>query len=285
MRFDVFLMVLLAAVCHAGWNFIARKASGNIVMIWWALLAGCVMMLPFTIHVLSSYGFRGEVSVSAISCMIATGVIHFIYFLCLSQAYEQGEISVVYPIARGSGVGLTVIFATLLMKENISIAGSIGIVFILFGIVSMGCPGYRIAKNKDSLKLALYVGGTIAAYSLVDKIGVSKVHPVLYIWIMFFIAALLLWPFVVYRCRGTLLKTAQQYKGYIILIGAGSIGTYLLILFAMTLDRVSYIVALREFAVAVGAILGIVFLKERINASKILAILMITTGLVCIKAG
>jgi multidrug transporter EmrE-like cation transporter len=137
MRSDVFLMVLFAAICHAGLNFFSRKTHGNLVVIWWALLAGCVMLLPLAVHALVNDTFHNGLSVTAVSCMIATGLIHFIYFLYLSRTYKKGEISVVYPIARGTGVGLTAILAFVMMKENISITGSIGIVLVLFWYCSV----------------------------------------------------------------------------------------------------------------------------------------------------
>jgi uncharacterized membrane protein len=129
----------------------------------------------------------------------------------------------------------------------------------------------------------LGVGATIVAYSLVDKIGVRYTHPVLYIWLMFLIAAIVLTP-VLKRCYpDTLVQMAKQYFGYAVIIGGGSIGTYLMILFAFTVGPVGYIVAVRELSVVFGALAGIIFLKERGTITKIAAICVIVIGNICIR--
>jgi uncharacterized membrane protein len=284
MTLGVFLLALTAAVCHAGWNFVARKVSGNLVVVWLAILTGCLLLLPVALSILLYYGVTHSVSLPAFGYMMATGVIHAIYFSLLSLAYKKGEITRIYPIARGSGVGGTAICARLFLNEDISFMGSIGIGLIFMGVVAMGGPAFRRGRDFRQIKLALCVGGSIITYSLIDKIGVSKVNPVLYIWAMFFIAAMVLWPLILWRHWGTILKTGKTYMRDILAIGAGSIGTYLMILFAFTLGLVSYVVAIREFAVVIGALLGVVFLKERLTVSKVLAIFTITVGLVCIKA-
>jgi len=285
MTFGLFLLVLTAAFCHAGWNFVTRSVSGNLVILWLALLTGCFLFLPAALVILWSRGLHDSVSIPGIGYMIATGVVHAIYFLLLAQAYAHGGISHVYPVARGSGVGLTGILAWLLLKEDISVIGAVGIALILTGVVCMGNPFFRKEENSRGFRLALGVGLTIVAYSLIDKMGVNEVNPLLYIWAMFFISAVLLWPFILWRHGGTTLETLKKNKGSILTIGAGSIGTYLLILFAFTMGPVSYIVAIREFAVVIGAVLGIVFLKERLTFLKGIAIVTITVGLVCVKAG
>jgi len=284
MTLRLFLIVLSAAICHAGWNFAARKVSGDLVIIWLSLFAGCLLLLPVGLSFIPDCEFYHSFSVQGMGYMVATGVIHAIYFALLSKAYEQNEISHVYPIARGSGVGITSIFAWFVFKEDISYIGSFGICLILMGILLMGNPIIKHEGAPRGLKHALGVGTSIAAYSLIDKVGVSKVYPALYIWAMFFISAVLLAPFVIRQHRGSILEKIRKYPHYILFIGTGSIGTYLMILFAFRIGFVSYIVAVREFAVVVGALLGIVFLKERLTLSKAAALVTITAGLILIKA-
>ena len=134
MSLGIFIFVLAAAIFHALWNFAARKVSGNLVVIWLALLTGCVLIFPVVIVIVIYGDSNGSFTIYNVSCVISTGVLHAVYFALLSRAYERSEISVVYPIARGTGVGLTAICALLLLKEEISILGAIGILMILIGI-------------------------------------------------------------------------------------------------------------------------------------------------------
>ena len=221
--------------------------------------------------------------VQPVICIIATGLIHAVYFRLLAAGYEHGEISLVYPIARGSGIALTAILASLFFKESFALLGSIGIGLISAGIILLSAAAERKANDAKAITLALSIGATIVAYSLVDKMGVRYTNPVVYIWSMFLIAAVFLTPFVVRRYRGTLGQITRQYLGYAVVIGVGSIATYLMILFAFTMGRVGHIVAVRELAVVLGALAGIILLKERFTIPKAIAICTIVIGIMCIK--
>jgi len=285
MALGVVLLVLLAAVCHALWNFAARRVSGDFLVIWLGIVLGCAALLPFAIVVAIRSGVRPWMTPAAVGCMLATGIIHVAYFILLGRAYREGEISVVYPVARGSGIGLTMLLAWLLLRENISALGATGITLISAGILAMGIPAFKSVHGARGFKHALCVGTSIVAYSLVDKVGVSKVNPVPYICIMYLIMSALLWPLVLRGRGGEVRKAVRTNLRYILVIGIGSIGTYLMILFAFALGPVSYVVAMREFSVVAGTFLGVLVLKERLTLVKTLAIAAITLGMICIKAG
>jgi drug/metabolite transporter (DMT)-like permease len=285
MTSGIFLLVITAAICHALWNFVARKVAGDLVVIWLSLCAGCLLLVPGVMYVIYHQKGGTVIPLAAVPYMIATGIIHALYFGLLARAYECGEISVVYPVARGSGIGLTALLAWVLLKENISVTGLMGIGCVFSGVIAMGMPVLARGKTGKGYGRALWVGLSITAYSLVDKIGVTTVSPVLYIWFMFFIAAVVMVPFIMGRNGADIISTARTTIGPVLIIGGGSIGTYLMILFALTVAPVSYIVAAREIAVVIGAALGIIFLNERLTREKILAVVVITTGLMLIKVG
>ena len=283
---SIFLLVLIAAGCHAAWNFAVRRVSGNLVVLWLAVWAGCLLLSPVALAIVwQGDAGTGATSGLGIGCMLATGVVHAVYFALLARTYEQGEISSVYPVARGSGVGLTAILGGLLLREEISALGAAGIGLIVAGILVLSSPAFKRGSSVRGLAHALGVGTSIGAYSLIDKVGVGQVHPILYLWSMFLISGLALGPFVRHRHGGPILPVAREHLYSILVIGVGSPGTYLMILFALTTGPVSYIVAVREFAVVVGALLGFVFLGERLTFSKAVGIVAITLGLGCIKAG
>jgi uncharacterized membrane protein len=281
----VFLLVIFSALCHAAWNFAARKAAGNLMAIWLALWIGCAVILPGAIGVIIHSGIRTAAELPGIYCIIATGLIHGVYFRLLAAAYEEGEISLVYPIARGSGIAFTAILAGLLLQEQLTLLGAIGIGLVCLGIISLSRDAHRRADDKRAIRLALGIGASIVAYSIVDKIGVGYIHPLVYIWSMFLIAAIALTPLLIRRYHGQLWQAAKQYRGYAAIIGIGSAGTYLMILFAFTRGPVNYIVAVREFAVVLGALAGVIFLKERLTMAKALAICVIVIGIIGIKLG
>lgn len=279
MEWTVFVLVLISAFLHALWNFAARKASGNLAVMWLGLAIAIIICLPLALRIWPSM----ESIRSALPYMLATGIIHSLYFWLLSKSYKEGEISFVYPIARGTGVAGTSIGAPVFINEGISSLGAVGIIAIICGIIALGLNRANSKKQFNSGISALLVGCTITGYSLVDKIGVGQIHPVFYIFSMFILTGFFLSPHVLLNHRKACVDAWKNMKRYIFLIGPASMGTYLIILFTFQLSKVSYIVAVREFAVVIGAALGITILGERLTWEKCLGISAITLGLVLVK--
>jgi len=279
MTFVVFLMVLLAATLHAGWNFAAKRAAGNLAALWLGVCLGAVLSWPGAVlaHQVE------QLTPAALPYILATGLLHAWYFGLLAKSYAVGDISLVYPVARGTGVAGTAVVASLVLSERLSLSGIAGIVAICTGT---GLVGWRWHAHREEWIAYLYavlVGTTIIGYSIVDKLAVGHVHPVLYISGMFSLAALFLAPYVLHHERAACRYAYHHLRPAIGLIGVGSVVTYVLILFTMRLGPVSYIVAAREFAVVIGSILGFVILKEPLTVRKGLGITAITLGLVLVK--
>jgi uncharacterized membrane protein len=279
MSTDIFLMVLVAALLHALWNFAARSARGNLSVLWLGIGLAAVVSLPFA---LVSVTFDRSL-VMGIPYIIATGVIHSAYFILLGKSYETGEISSVYPIARGTGVMGTGLIACFLLSEPVSIYGAFGILSVCAGIFLVGASDLHHRGTLRNVLLALSVGASIASYSIVDKIGVGLVNPVFYIFCLSVITAAIMAPVILMKHRQECRLALKEMKRSICFIGLGSMATYLLILFTFRSGMVSYIVATREFSVVIGAMLGFIFLKEHISAVKGLGIAAIAMGLVLIK--
>jgi uncharacterized membrane protein len=282
---SLFFLILFSSFCHAGWNFVARRAAGNLMAIWLGLWIGGLTLFPGVVLTGMLKGFADILKLTGILCTIATGLIHGIYFYLLAAGYRKGEISLVYPIARGSGIALTAILASVLLEERFSLLGSIGIGLVSAGIMSLSVSSRARQADTHTIITALGIGASIVAYSIVDKIGVYHVHPVPYIWAMFVLSAAVLTPAVLNGYTGNLLNEARRYAGSAAIIGVGSAGTYLMILFAFTMGPVGYIVAVREFSVVIGALGGIFFLHERFTVAKLFAVFVIFGGIVCIKLG
>ncbi len=283
MSLTVFLLVLLSAVFHASWNFILRKVTGNIVVLWLSLWASSLVALPFTLLFLPE-----EISTYTTAdffFVLLSGIIHWIYFSLLASAYRYGEISTIYPIARGSGIALTCIFATLFLQEQISPAGLIGIVLIISGIGITSGKGILIGDNRRALMLALGVGVSICGYSVVDKGAVATLPPLLFLTLLYLLSAILMTPQILRNYYHQLSEQLRMHWQYALAVGIGSAGAYLIILDAYTLGPVSYIVAMREFAIVIGVLLGAVFLKERVTTRKWIGVLIIVAGLVFIRIG
>ncbi|MBM3265733.1 MAG: EamA family transporter, partial [candidate division Zixibacteria bacterium] len=222
MTSSLFLLVLTAGVLHAVWNFVARRASGNLAIFWWSMWVGGLSMTPAIAWIGAERGADTLLDMlsKGYPCILATGTIHTFYFMLLGRAYRDGEISVVYPVARGSGIGITAFLGWLLLDEPITSTGLVGILLVSGGILSLGVNVVRLNPQAiHGFKSALGVGATIVGYSVIDKFGVQIVHPTLYITGMFLITALLMWPTVHTRFRGQLSGTLRSGWRSILLIG------------------------------------------------------------------
>jgi drug/metabolite transporter (DMT)-like permease len=279
MSLIVFLLILCSAFFHALWNFAAKKASGNFYVLYLSLLIAALLFFPFlfTLSVSEIFDLR------AFPYVFATGTIHAVYFYALAKAYEHGDISSAYPIARGSGVAGTALITYVFLNEAITMFGLLGIVSISIGTLFVGLKNSNQTGGFKGLLFALLVGAMIVGYSIVDKLGVGIMNPVAYIFGLWIFATLWLTPNVCIYKRRELALAWRDYKKHIFIIGIGSLATYLLILFIYKIAPVSYVVALRETAVAIGAVLGFVFLGEKPTGFKIVGITLIVLGMMAIK--
>jgi len=274
-----FLLIILSAVLHALWNFLTKRVSGNLGIVYLGIICACLILLPFVLLLPTSY-----IPVpSAFRFIIATGVIHALYFFSLSRAYKYGNISTVYPVARGFGVVGTAILAVVLLHEQISAAGVSGIASVCAGVLLIGTSSGRQSGHRTGLLFALFVGATMIGYSIVDKMAVALIDPVVYIFCLFLLSTALLTPYVILAKRRELFDAWNKNRKDSLLIGLGATAGYLLILYAFRMAQASYVVAGREFSVVIGSIMGIVYLREPLFVRKVLGIIMVVLGMIMIR--
>lgn len=280
MSTPAFFLVVLAAVMHATWNLAAKKAAHRIGTYWLGLaMAGAASVIA-TLPLLPVK----ECDTRGMVYFILTGVFHLLYFAFLIMSYRTTEFSSAYPFARGLGVMGTAVLGILLLGESATLPGTLGIGCILLGITGIGLVrDIPLMRNLKNLAYAALVGVTIICYSLVDKQGVRYMDPVMYSMGIFFLPALMLAPYVLAVHRADVRLALKAYKTESAVIGLGSFGTYLIILHVFQTAPVSHVVPVRESSVAIGALYGILLLKEKASAGKLLAIAAITAGLILIK--
>ena len=279
-------IVIVAAFLHASWNFLAKKSKKKMAFIWWFLLIATLAYLPMFLY----YWPRQAISLAGWACIVATGILHALYFWFMGGAYERGDLSLVYPLSRGSGPLFVPILAIIFLQEQLSFAGIVGISLVILGIYSIHLKSFSIDSFLEPFRAlrgsasvwALCTGGTIAGYSLVDKVGVGLVYPPVYIYLMFVISLLLLSPYVLVTQRDALKLEWLVNKGPVLIDGFLVLFTYLMILFAFRLSKVSYVVAAREVSIVFSAFLGIVWLEEKHASQKIAGAALIALGVVFI---
>lgn len=272
------------------------QLRGEFGVIWLSLSLAGLASLPAGV----AFWIMHPPHVAGVVYLLVSCVFMAAYFSLLARAYEGGEISLVYPICRGTGVALTAMMALLLSIETLRPTSLAGVAAVIAGIFLIGLghvSGDLGGHSKaHSVGLALLVGICIMSYSITDKLGVSAqaagnwpgggMHPVTYICGQHVVVSLLLIPYVMTRKARIVRDAWRRRRGYVLFIGPASLVTYLLIVMAYSIGGpVSSIVAFREFAVVLGCVLGFAVLKEKLTARKLAGIAIVLAGLVLIKLG
>jgi drug/metabolite transporter (DMT)-like permease len=266
-------LVLLSAGLHAGWNFIVKRQTDKLFSGWLTSLVPSVLLAPALL-------FTGLPSPDVWPILGASGLVHTAYMIALVQAYNHGDLSVVYPVARGSAPLLVAAGAPLLLGERLSATAVIGILLVGGGIACLGFSARRSAGTLPGLLWALTTAGTIATYSMLDKVGVSRTHPLGYVIVIMGLNGIGMTPFVLWRRdRRGLWAVWRDTWPTAVTGGLLSLMAYLLVLTAMRLTQVSYVAALRETSVVFAAGLGARVLGEPYGGPRIAASAVVACGL------
>jgi drug/metabolite transporter (DMT)-like permease len=198
--------------------------------------------------------------------------------------YEAGDISLAYPIARGSGVAGTAIGSIVWLREPLSFVGALGIGAVCVGVIALGYQRRSEPVRTRAVVLALITGLTITGYSLLDDRGVETMSPPAYLAIETGVGAIALALLMRRRLQLALVPAYQKHWKTAWIIGIGSPLTYLVILFAYAAGPVGYITAVREFSVVIAALLGVWFLGERMTPTRWVGIALVVVGMILIKS-
>jgi drug/metabolite transporter (DMT)-like permease len=275
----VFLAVLFAALCHAGWNALIKVgldplSTTTLISIGSGVVA--LLLLPFA----------GLPAWAAWPWLIGSVVIHLFYFASLIEAYRTGDLGQVYPIARGSAPLMTATVTTLFIGEKLSLIGWGGIVALVAGVFLFSVHGGRdLAKiDRRAVGFALITALTICSYSVIDGIGGRLAgDPNAYSLWLFVGIALVMLPYALYRDGRDVIPAMQIYWRRGFAGGALQVLSYSIAVWAMTVAPIAIVATLRETSVLFGAAIAVVVLKEPLRAVRIGAALLIVCGLVLIR--
>jgi drug/metabolite transporter (DMT)-like permease len=276
------VLVVCAAVLHAIWNALAKRADHQIAFLWSSVSLATVLLLPLGLARLP-----GEASPSAGLPFVAASIgIHAVYFWALGRAYRHGDFSRVYPVARGLGVALVPMIALPVFGERLSWLGALGVGLVVLGVAglswsSAATRGAASGRLGAGTAWAIVTGLTIAAYSLVDKAGVARLHPMPYIALMGLGLSIVLSPLIL-ADRAALAHEWRHRWRAILIASAMNLTSYLLVLFAFRLSKVGYVVASRELSILFSALIGSLWLGEGRLASRLAGASVVLAGVVCV---
>jgi len=277
-------LVLLSAMFHALRSLFTKASGDKQIFLWWYSIFALIFFLPLFLAYLLRVGIPDPL---AYGWCFGSGFIHFLYWIFLTYAYKEGDLSHVYPIMRSSPA-LVLVAAVLFLGEEVSAQGVTGILMVAFGVYIINMKQIfgkellapiRSLVHDRSTQFAFLTLISVAFYSIVDKMAVSYIHPILFAFLHLFCGMCYYTPYIVLTKKRDLIKK-EWNAGItrIILAGIMGIAGYTLILIAFTIERVSYIVALRQISIVFAVLMGSHILKEKHRIIRLTGAVIIFMG-------
>jgi len=279
-------LVLASAFAHATWNLLAKRAGGGLIFTWIFHVVATVLCVPFVGFLLLAE--RPSVGLEELTAVIGSALLHLAYFLLLGQGYKLGDLSVVYPLARGTGPMLAALAAIVYFGERPTPVALVGVLLIGVGVVVLaGDPAkLRGSGAGRSVAFALATGALIAAYTLWDKWAVASVGiaPLLYFWGFIATTGLLLTPVAMQRWTVARAEWSLHWREA---IGTGALipVAYVLVLTALVTSPVSYVAPTREIGILIGTIMGARLMAEGDSARRLAGAGAMLLGVVLLAVG
>ena len=282
-------LLVLAAVLHALSNALIKLSYDKLAFTWWMLTASAILGFPLIVLI-------GQPQPIGWLIVITSGLIEAVYFITLTRAYALGDLSQVYPIARGSAPLFVLLWALVFLGERPTPIGAGGIFLVVLGLYLVNLPslaewrrplrGFKSAAPR----WALLTGLLISIYSAVDKVGVRYIDPLPYLYVFLVVAWLALSLQWFNANRRSALRAEWRAGERKLLLSACAVallggGAYALVLAALRLSPVSYVSPVRELSVVFGAWIGVRYMNEAGGRLRILAAALVALGVITIALG
>ena len=267
----VFLIIIFAAFCHAGWSTIVKKSENGLAMMGITSIIEIIIFLPliFTVPLPNT---------SIWFFIFATTFLHGLYRYSVIKSYEYGDLSFVYPIARGGSVLLIGLISILILKVNINIIGITGIVLICLGLFMIS---FLTAKkfNRSAFIIAITTASLIATYTILDGIAVRRSENAFtFIYWMLLLNGI---PMLIYAFFSQ--SGFQKKNSYKIMDGVAAgvlaILGYGLVVWSMQYIEIAYVSSIREISIVLATLLSFYLLKETDARKRVMPSIIICTGI------
>ncbi len=275
MSADIALLVLFAAFLHAFWNAVV-KGAGDKAIVLGLIALGHVVPGFIIIAMADSPGW------ASVPYILVSTVIHWGYYYLLSIAYRVGDLSLIYPIARGLAPVLVALGALFWVGENLSWVGWTGVVCVSVGILMLARGVLDGALPTAGILAAVGVALVVASYSLVDGVGVRRSDSAVgYIgWL--FVAELAIAVFIFSTRPRRLMQASAKTICLGLFGGLVSGAAYGLVLYAKTLAPLGIVSALRETSVIFAAVIGVTWFGEGPKGNRLMAAVIVAAGIVLV---
>ncbi|RZL90648.1 MAG: EamA family transporter [Variovorax sp.] len=293
MPLSAFALILLAGVIHASWNIVAKKANGDARF---AFQSGVLMAVVWApVGITLGWNVVPHWGATEWSFIALSGVLHVLYYVILLRGYRKADLTVVYPLARGSGPLLSSLVAILFLGERIGPAGLAGIAGVVLGVFLIA-GGPRLWRRthdtlqrervRKGLRYGVLTGAFIAAYTVTDSYAVKflAMSPILIDYFGNFVRVGLLLPAVL-RDRSTSLRLWREQWKYALVVALISPVSYVLVLYAVQQAPISHVAPAREVSMLFAALIGGHLLREGDRVLRLIGAVFIAAGVIALALG
>ena len=275
MLLSAFTLALGAAFLHAAWNVLIAGARDSESTAAVATLVGVVLLAPVAL-------VTGGVQTAALPYAAASAALEVGYLVLLGRAYQGGEVSVIYPVARGGAPVLVLAFGAAVLGEGASAASVAGVVTVSLGVFLVGTrsAGELEHAARRDLLFGAAIACMIAAYTLVDAEGVDRALAPAYLFLVMAPASVAYAALLAVRGRGPVMRAELRPRA--LLIGAFIIGAYCAVLAALRLADAAPVAAVRESSVVIAAFMAAAFLHERVGPRRVAGAALVVAGVAAI---
>jgi drug/metabolite transporter (DMT)-like permease len=277
-------LILGSACLHVVVHVALKRARDRAAFVWWMLLWAVVLFSPILLLV------PGPIPPLGWALLLATSVCEAAYFLAIAKAYRGADLSVVYPLARGTAPALLLLWSAAVLREPLTAGGVGGIALIVAGLYLNNLP--RLGAWREPLRSlgqagprwALLAGLSTSLYTAIDKVAIAYVTPLLYTYVALAVTTLWVTPFTLAEVGRQGLAAEWRGSGArTVLAGFMTLAAYAIVLMAMARGTpASYAGAVREFSVVLGALYGVVVLKESGSPMRVLGAALVAGGVAMI---
>ena len=272
-------LVAVSALLHVAWNVRLKTAGDPLRAATIGMGAAAFIIVPAGIVVWWASG-AAALPGDGVALGVASGFVEAAYFVLLAAAYRRGDLSVVYPIARGTAPLLAVFIGVVVLGERLGVPGSIGVACLLAGFLILQRPWRAVglarrgggearrAAVDSAVLFALACGVTIATYTAIDRVGTRIIDPITYAAILWLTCVIVLLIWVKVLAGGDLFRYGSVAARRAAVGGVLTLGAYLLILFALSVAPLSGVAPLRESATVFAAAWGSVKLGEATDRAE-----------------
>ncbi len=279
-------IVLVSGCLHAAWNIFLKRSDDKMVFVWSMALVSVAAFSPLLIF----HGFE-ELPLGAVPYAVVSGLVQVFCIVSIGKAYGNNDLSIVYPLSRGSAPVFIFVLASLLLRERASILGIAGIFSVAIGVYMIFLRSVKASDFLEPIRslrgkgaqFALLIGFSIAIYHIIDKKGVSSANPIPYVFVMFLahLAGLTFCTFLM-RPIEVIRRELRKCRRAAYISGTLTVFSYFLVVVALSVDKASYVGSVRNIGIVFSVLLARWFLGESYTGIRLMASAFIFAGVVMI---